>query len=278
MKLLKTHIWIIAIVISFSMVSCEKVVHLDLNTAEAKIVIEGNISSDPGPYMVTITTSGDYYTAEGIMPITGAAVVISDDIGNVDTLTENTEGVYLTNEIEGESNRTYSINVSYNGEKYSGTEYLPHKICIDSLNYELLDDNQSPPSEEEKLLYTVYCYFTDPLETEDYYRFKIRVNGLIFGGNFNYYYLSSDLLFNGQHTTYGLWGIEALPGDTISIELNSIGFNTFEYFRTLNDALNSGGMGSTPYNPITNLNNDALGYFGTYTSDTEQFIVEEFTQ
>lgn len=69
-----------------------------------------------------------------------------------------------------------------------------------------------------------------------------------------------------------------MPGDTISIELNSIGFNTFEYFRTLNDALNSGGMGSTPYNPITNLNNDALGYFGTYTSDTEQFIVEEFTQ
>ena len=89
MKKIHNHIWIIAIIISALFMSCEKVIDLDLNSAEPRIVIEGNITSDPGPYQVSITTSGDYYTAEGIMPVSGAEVIFVDDLNHVDTYQKN---------------------------------------------------------------------------------------------------------------------------------------------------------------------------------------------
>lgn len=258
------------------MVSCEKIVHLDLNSAEPRIVIEGNITSDPPPYKVEIRTSGDYYTAEGISPISGALVVVSDELGKIDTLREDSAGRYITNNIVGESNMKYSLNVVYQNKEYAGSDFLPNKVYIDSLEFEKRENgNHGPPSENEKPKYYIYCYFTDPSETEDYYRFNIEVNGILSTGAFSNYSLASDQLFNGQHVKYTLYGVEAMPGDTVTIGLNSIGFNTYEYFRTLNDALSSGGMGSTPYNPISNLSNDALGYFGAYTNNNSSIILVE---
>lgn len=269
----KTYIWIL-VISSFTLISCEKVIDLDLNSSEPRIVIEGNITSDPGPYEVSVTTSGDYYTAEGIQPISGATIILNDDFGNYDTLTEEVNGKYLTNNLIGESDRNYSIKVIYNNIEYTGSDYLPNKVVIDSLNYEIMENGHGSPNENEIPRWIVYCYFTDPAETADYYRLNIKVNGLTVSGAFNYYSLGIDQLVNGQPVKYSLWRVEAMPGDTISINLNSIGFNTYEYFRTLNDAISSGGMDGTPYNPLSNLSNDALGYFGAYTNDTKSFIVE----
>jgi len=269
------HILLITIFIGSLLASCEKVVHLDLNSAETRIVIEGNITPNPGPYEVVIRTSGDYYTAEGIMPITGAKVIVSDDLGNSDTLSEESEGVYFTNTIVGESYRTYSLEVKYKDISYSGTELLPAKVFIDSLSYEEMPVGAGPPPEDEdKKMYIVFCNFLDPVETEDYYRFKIKINNESVESRGSSYILANDQLFNGQYVKYTIWGVEASPQDTVSIILETIGFNTFEYFRTLNDALSSGGMGSTPYNPISNLTNDALGYFGAYTSDKQSIILK----
>ncbi len=266
------YIWYV-VLLSLIFGSCEKKVILDLNTAEPKIVIEGNVSSEPGPYTVTITTSGDYYTAEGIEPVTEAIVMISDDLGNTDTLSEINQGVYKTDELAGESLRTYSILVISDGVEYSGSDYLPEQVFIDSLEYEKVENSGPGPGNDDVSRYNIYCYFNDAVETEDYYRFNIFVNGIAVGGNRNYYSLTSDRRFNGYHVKHTLRRIEAEPGDTITIGLNAIGYNTYEYFRTLNDALNSGGMGSTPYNPVSNLSNEALGYFGTYTNDTQSIIL-----
>ncbi len=275
MKKINNHITIIALILSSLIISCEKIVHLDLNSAEPRIVIEGNITSEPGPYLVSITTSGDYYTAEGMEQISGASVIVTDDFGNIDTLTEINDGNYYTNNTVGMSNSSYSLKVDYQGVNYSGSDFLPNKVLIDSLNYEKRDDGGHGPGNGKKPMYDFFCFFTDPPETVDYYRFRIKVNGIPIGGSRNYYSLRSDQLINGQHVKQSLRRIEAMPGDSITIELNSIGFNTYEYYRTLNDALNSGGMGSTPYNPISNLSNKALGYFGAYTKDSQSLIIQE---
>ncbi len=275
--MIKKHIHIITLTIfvSFILVSCEKVIHLDLNSAETRVVIEGNITPGAGPYEVVIRTSGDYYTAEGIMPISGAQVIISDDFGTFDTLEEKLEGVYLTSKIVGESDRTYSLNVVYEDNSYSGSELLPIKVTIDSLGYDEIPKNAGPPPEEpENKVYNIYCYFHDPVETENYYRFTVLINGEEEENRRGNYNVTNDQLFNGQHIKYALWYVEAAPQDTITIVMDNIGFNTYEYFRTLNDALSSGGMGGTPYNPITNLNNDALGYFGAYARDNSNIVLE----
>lgn len=267
---------IMIILAGILLVSCEKVVYLDLNTADTRIVIEGNITSEPGPYEVRITTTGDYYTADGIAPISGALVIISDNFGSSDTLVEESSGVYLTQYLSGQSGNTYSLDIFHEDKEYSGSEALPYKVSIDSLSYFEIPPNSGPPPEDENnKVYNIFCNFKDPAEFENYYRFKLKINGeeaKSRGGNYN---VSSDQLFNGQIVKYVIWYVEAAPLDTITIEMETIGFNTYEYYRTLNDALSSGGMGGTPYNPITNLSNNALGYFGAYTSDSMSVIIEE---
>jgi hypothetical protein len=270
------YIFLLAVISSSILMSCEKVIDLDLNSAEPRIVIEGNITSEPSPSLVLLSSSGDYYTAQGIEPISGADITITDELGHSDTLIEYEAGIYYTSTIIGEANRTYTMVVNHNGNEYSGTETLPEKVLIDSLSYEKMEFGGpgGGSGDEEKEYYIIYCSFSDPIETIDYYRFEILINGLPAEGYRSYYYLASDQLFNGQILQYPIRWVEAQPGDTVNISLQTIGFNTYEYFRTLNDALSGGGMGSTPYNPISNLSNNALGYFGAYTADNRNIILK----
>ncbi len=136
------------------------------------------------------------------------------------------------------------------------------------------DDPGSYGNPEDEITYSIYCVFTDPGETVDYYRFKIYTNGLLEEAGFGTYLVTDDELFNGNTFPVRFSGREVVPGDIVKIELQTTGFNTYEYFRTVNDAIGGGGMGSTPYNPITNLDNDALGYFGAYNSSASEVVIQ----
>ncbi len=256
---------------SLALVSCEKVIDLDLKTSEPRIVIEGNILSDTGPYYVSVTSSGDYYTSEGIVPLNGAQIIITDDLEHSDTLIEVSDGIYQTQHLQSEYNRTYHLRVDYNNTIFEASEKLPEMISIDSLTVE--KDEGGGPGGPQEGSYIVYCSFLDPIAQENYYRFVVYVNGERVNGSFFFYNLMSDELYNGQIVHRTLRVKEVKAGDQIKVELHHIGFNTYEYFRSLNDALSGGGGGSTPYNPITNLNNNALGYFGAYALDTDSLVI-----
>jgi hypothetical protein len=255
---------------SLFLISCEKVIDIDLNEAATKMVIEGNITSDAGPYQVSLSTSGGYFDNAAVQPIENGVITISDFLGGSETLTEIEPGIYSTTDFTGIEEMNYTITVEVNGEVYTGSEYLPHKIEIDTLEYEI--DEFNPNSDEEE--YNILCTFTDPVQTEDYYRFVAYVNGEMVERNNNRSLIIDDELFNGLTFTIPIRGTEALPGDVVRLELHSIGYNTYVYLSGLNDALSGGGMGSTPYNPTSNINNGALGYFGAYNISAQEITIQ----
>jgi hypothetical protein len=269
MKLLK-NILLISLVTFF--LSCEKVIDVNLNTAEPKLVIEGNITSELGPYEVILTTSGGYFDNSAVQPVENAFIQISSEDGNIETLSEVSPGKYVTENFTGIENSSYNLLVEVEGETYTASESLPSKVKIDTLAYE--ETNFGPPPDEQGKNISLLCTFTDPGEIENYYRFIIYKNGERTDGIFNPYLVTDDLLINGRTFTAGLPLIRILPGDIIKLELHTIGFNTFQYFNSLNDALEGGGMGSTPYNPITNFDNGALGYFGAYTISSDSIVIQ----
>jgi hypothetical protein len=61
--------------------SCEEVINVDLNSADPKIVIEGTITDQPGPYTVSITKTTDYYNPSSYPAVSGAQVRLVDDLG-----------------------------------------------------------------------------------------------------------------------------------------------------------------------------------------------------
>ena len=60
--------------------SCaEKVIKVDLNDADPRIVIEGIVMEGPGPQTVHISMTTDYYQPSEYPPVMGATVTIADD-------------------------------------------------------------------------------------------------------------------------------------------------------------------------------------------------------
>lgn len=262
------------ITLVFIMFSCQKVVVLDLNTAETKLVIEGNITTDPGPQTVFVSTSGSVYTAEGIEPVGNATVMIKDETGQVDTLEMYTAGLYYTYDLTAKENVEYNIEVQYNSKIYTGSEVFPVEKKIDSL-WQVVNEGifGNGLNEDGDTTYNIYCRFKDPEETLDYYRIVVYINDTLVQSGFGSYLVFDDELINGQLYDYEITGTGAIKGDNLKIELQSTGYNTYVYYTGLNDAL-SGGLGSTPYNPISNLSNDALGYFGAYATDSAFITIE----
>src|ERR1039458_9531614 len=92
---------------------CQKVVSIDLNNANPRLVIEGIVTDQPGPYSVKLSVSGDYFAPSLYFPpVSNALIVMTDNFGQTDTLKENTSGTYLSSTLLGVPGSTYTLYVS----------------------------------------------------------------------------------------------------------------------------------------------------------------------
>lgn len=251
---------------------CQKVINVDLNEATPLIVIEGLITDKPGPYVVTISKSGSYFNQPILPPVSSAQVIVTDNIGNIDTLKETKNGIYLTSKIRGIQGRTYTLKVLYEKNEYRGSSTMPRHVPIDSLSltksqrqhFGLMNNNQ------DEIPIEINCYFRDPSE-KNYYRLKVFSKDTTNTDNFRLY---DDQYSNGEEI--GLRVAHANAGNTYRIELHSLDRQTYGYYRTLEDLLESNPFfGSTPSNPESNINNGALGYFGAITISTKTIVITE---
>lgn len=247
---------------------CQKVINVDLNESAPRIVIEGLISDRREPYVVAITRSASYFNQPVIPRVSGAIVVISDNINRPDTLNEESPGAYFSSRIRGIPGRTYTLKVIADGQEYSATSIMASHVTIDSLTLVKSDFQHFGLPGDNKNHYEIHCFFFDP-PLKNYYRIKVFRNDSISTLDYR--------LFDDQYTNGELTEIRvsnALAGQTYRIELMSIDKQTYSYYRGLDDILFSNPFfGSTPANPNSNLSNGALGYFGTAAISIRTIVV-----
>ena len=252
---------------------CQQVVSIDLNTANPRVVVEGNIKDQPGPYSVFLSITGSYFdTTLATPPVSHAQVVITDNLGNRDTLKEVISGTYQSSTLIGVSGRTYTLSVKADGKEYMATSSMPAKVFIDSL-YALPRHGFDGESG-----YDIYVTFKDPPELGNYYRINARSSAMIPADSIDgrRYRLFTDKLTNGNEMTERIRaGRNVSIGDTITIEFRSIDKATYDYFHTLSDILSSDRSPTSlaPENPNSNISGDALGYFAAYTVDSKQIVL-----
>jgi len=152
-KLIIWFIWyLICIVVpSTIMPSCTEKFQPKLdNKYDELMVVDGKITNTPGPYTVTLSTSSEIDNI-AFKPLPNATVIISDDLGNTETLVETDLGVYNTaaSGIQGVVGRRYKVSINTpEGKSYeSALEELKAPIGIDTVK--ALTETQLIPNQDD---------------------------------------------------------------------------------------------------------------------------------
>ena len=256
----------------FVLAGCEKVINLNLVESEPQLVIEGLITDGVGPYTVKLSKSGSYFDEPVLPLVSKAIVVISDNLGTVDTLKETKPGIYLTSKVKGIPGGTYNLSVLSENITYTGSSTMFSHVPIDSLKLRRsYSEGIAIGSDgQQDVRVEIHCFFRDPLE-KNFYRAYVYTNG---NRGYEDYKLYDDQYTNGK--LIELQVKRAHIGDKIRVDLFSMDKSTYEYYTTFNDLIHSNPIfGSTPMNPNTNLTNGALGFFGACAISTKTIIITE---
>jgi hypothetical protein len=199
---------IISVTVAFS---CSEEFPLDTFENSERIVVEGAITNEPGPYYFRISKSSPLgslsYSGPGIKD---AFITISDNSGIIDTLkhldapieqhpiwyyyyiaVENYDGVYdtirligndpstligiyHTTKISGQIGNTYNFNLAYEDQDISGQEKMHSVPEIDTVIFK----NQYLSKDGAEFL-VPYIYFSEPKSEKNYYMFNFGNDDLV---------------------------------------------------------------------------------------------------
>ena len=247
---MRTIIFLITVVTTCLFSSCQKVIELKLSTSPSQIVIQGNVYDQPGPYTINITKSVGFDQSNVYPAVTGASVTISDNVGNTEVLNEKSPGNYSTTSLQGVPGRTYNLSVNTNGQTYNASSTMPYPVSIDNIYFA-----KSPFGKDQLLT----VKFLDPANAVNYYRLVELINN----DRQQRFSVASDRLYQGNPIIFTFPAqddndIKLVTGDQITVWLESIDKNVYEYFRT---ARRDGSQSTSPANPVSNISGGVLGYF-----------------
>ncbi len=248
--------------------SCEDVIQLDLKDAASRLVIDASMDATEGNCTVLLSKSISFYQTDTLIPMTGAKVELSGGGGLPGQLAEISPGSYKISGLTVPTGTAYTLKVTTaDGISYVAETKVPAAVRLDSVTVIRGFGDPRPTSPPVFILKTSW---RDPAGTAEYYRFVLTKNGKTRNGSFN---ILDDASFDGGVADLPQYRYSVKPGDTISLEFQSIDSASFHYFSQINDMARPSFVSATPYNPVGNFSNGALGYFGIHFSDVHDLIV-----
>ena len=195
----------------FAFLQCREIIELDIPNTEPRIVIDGLITNQPGPYSVKLSKSAKYSFQYNIVDqpsISNALVILKDDLGNIDTLAESSQGVYHTDSsgIVGIIGCSYAIEIytSEDGNWISNFEKMYPIPKIDSIYFER-DKTDVSEDNPGYYKYSVFVDWNDPIDEQNYYLRNVSYYWSDkWHTNINWNWVFSDKYFNGQHVQKSL--------------------------------------------------------------------------
>jgi Domain of unknown function (DUF4249) len=260
---MKNYKIIVAACFITALCSCEKVINVDLENAEPKIVIEGIVDNSGRPAKVSITKSVVFSAGNNTAPkVTGAVVKITDNAGNTFTLSETTAGVYTNALLIGAIGKTYNLSVLAEGKTYTASSIIPRASTLDTLIQDTVFTN--------KKRIAVNAFVKDNVGFGDNIQVVQTVNGILDKTT----YVDNDTFLDGSNLPFTLAENEDLVlkrGDIVKVELRSIDKNVYRYLRGIVDLV---GGSTIPANPISNISNGSLGFFSAHVSQTKTIVIQ----
>jgi hypothetical protein len=274
------HIAILALLAA----ACTESIDVKLDSTYTRLVVDGQIESDPGVYRVALTTSADYFSNTAVPRVVNATVSLSDG-GNTFLLHESkkgSSGIYETDSnFAGKAGNYYTLHVELPDEiagktSFEAMSYLPPVTHLDSIRA-VLNPDWGP-----KGIWTVKLWAQEPGNEVNYYLFNLYRNGILLTDTITKKTISDDKFYNGSYMT----GVDVIyinnehpwetlyPGDTIMLQMSGI---TREYYDFIDQVKQSGFnipfFTGPPANVKGNVSNGGVGFFAAYSNSFAKTVV-----
>jgi hypothetical protein len=274
--------------------ACEEIIEIDLEEGLTRLVVEGKIERNPedssGYQRISLSTTDDYF-ANGMPPrALGAEVTVSDDLDNVYSFTESLAepGIYETDSLLAELDRTYTLTIMWDGDTYLAEETLLSVAAIDSIYQEFEEDAHpfGKGSNDREEGYTVKIDFRDPAGVENFYMWELYVDGELEieaePSNLSLK-VQSDELYDGQEVIGHQPGKQIFePRQTILIRQIALSPLAYDYYYLLFEKSSERGMFDTPpatvRGNVRNLDDPdlyPLGFFGASEVAEAEIVISE---
>lgn len=253
--------------------SCEDVVNLDLETGEAKLVVDAEIIWKKGTagneQVIKISKMAPYYN-NTTPKVSGAQVRIENSTGDIFTFNETEPGIYICTNFIPVLNADYKLFVTAEGQSFTATEKLTSVTPIDKVEQALVPDFGG----EDVIELTFY--YKDPADQANFYLTDYQSEFLLFPE----YELTDDELFNGNDISTRFSDEDMKPGNTVEITHRGISKSFYNYMKLILEVYDGNPFSVPPGNIRGNIvntsdaNNFALGYFRLCESDSVSYLVK----
>lgn len=251
----------------FSLISCEKIIDLDLNTTAPIIVVDGQVTNSiTEGSVVKLSYTNKVKSDNNSVPLVGATVTIQEDSGTVYSLPEVSNGVYRNADLIGISGKTYHLKVEVNDVILMSTSTMPVMVNFDSL---VIEDFPN----FGKTVKVVTPYYNDPKGLGNNYNLFMFKNGRLIKDGFAY----DDSFIDGKKVTFPLIYTreddEFRKGDIIEVVMNCIDEANYKYWFSFSQS-STGSPQAVPDNPISNIRGNAIGVFGANTYQKRSVVIQ----
>ncbi|WP_235293009.1 DUF4249 domain-containing protein [Portibacter lacus] len=250
------------------LVSCEKVIEIDLNNANPQIVVESELFKGENKFKVKLSYTSSFFKEEEQAFISDATVTLTEVGGESTNINYLDSGLYVLDNYIARDNKDYTLDVVVDGVTYSSTATMPAAVMLDSLVSRPLDGTFGPGDG-----FIVFMYWQDDPDVNNYYRAIVTLNGEELRSREDVYILD-DNFTNGGSIEIPLFTQIFEQGDTVDVNFVSIDPKAYDYLLTLNTIIGNGQPSAAPANPNSNFSNNALGYFALYNGGVERVIIE----
>lgn len=196
------------IIVAF-FIGCTEKFNLESAMSAKILVVDGLITNNPGPYYIRLTWSQpginkssvsffERFSDDSAEPVKDALIIISDNLGTIDTLKlvpdtsyisfkgldlyndtfitkfkiNNTGkiGFYQTTKLQGKQGNTYSLKINVNGQVYTSSGFMTPLPVFDSLSY-----TKKKLEKDDIIEYVPLLYFKKLNSGTNYYLFQFDV-------------------------------------------------------------------------------------------------------
>ena len=246
--------------------SCEKVINLDVKSAAAVIVVDGQVTNSAAVgSMVKLSYTNKVKSDNSLVPLVGATVTIREDNGTVYVLPELSDGIYRDESLVGVPGKTYHLKVVTNAGTLSASSTMPAVVNLDSLVVE-----DFPVF--GKTVKVVTPYYNDPKGFGNNYNLSVFKNGRLIKDIFAF----DDVFIDGRKVSFPLINSreedEFKKGDTIEVLMNCVDYNNYKYWFSFSQS-STGSPQAVPDNPVSNIKGNAIGVFGANTYQKKSVVI-----